>query len=287
MPRFESPDPISITVDILGNTHITASDRTDTVVTVGPMDPSKASDVRAAEQTVVDYSGGRLSVRSPRSWGPFSGSQTVVLTIEAPTGSALDGTSPMGDFHAEGELGTTAVKTSMGNVRLDLTAELRAKTSFGNVTVDRVVGNADVSTSSGDIRIGEIEGSAVVKNSNGSTRLDRVAGEVRAKSSNGNVLIGHAGAGVVARTANGDVRVAEVGRGDVVVETAAGELEVGIAPGVAAWLDVSTRFGSVRNSLDSARGPDGAEGTVQVRARSSFGDIVIHRAAAGAVRGRR
>ncbi len=140
MPTFESPNPISITIDILGNTHVTASDRTDTVVTVSPMDPSKSSDVKAAEQTVVDYSDGRLFVKSPRSWGPFSGSQTVVVTLEVPTGSALESTSPMGDFHVEGELGTTKVKTSMGNIRLDLTGELRAKTSFGNVTVDRVVG---------------------------------------------------------------------------------------------------------------------------------------------------
>jgi hypothetical protein len=34
----------------------------------------------------------------------------------------------------------------------------------------------------------------------------------------------------------------------------------------------------VRNSLDSADGPGQSEGTVEVRARSSFGDIVIHRA---------
>jgi hypothetical protein len=282
MPRFESPDPISITIDIVGNTHITASDRTDTVITVEPRDPSKSSDVKAAEQTVVDFSNGSLIVRSPRSWGPFSGSQTVVATLEVPTGSTLDGASPMGDFHVEGELGTTKVKTSMGNLRLDVTGELRAKTSFGNVTVDRVAGNADVTTSSGDIRLGEIEGTAVLKNSNGSTELERVAGDVRAKSSNGSVLIGHAGAGVVVHTANGDVRVAEVEHGEVVVETATGELEVGIVAGVAAWLDVSTRFGAVRNSLDGADSPDRSERTIHVRARSSFGDIVIHRASANA-----
>jgi DUF4097 and DUF4098 domain-containing protein YvlB len=282
MPTFESPNPISITVDVLGNTHITASDRTDTVVSVRPRDPSNSSDVKAAAQTVVDYSNGRLVVRSPRSWAPFSGSQTVVVTLEVPTGSALDGSSPMGDFHVEGELGTTTVKTSMGNIRLDLTGELRAKTSLGNVTVHRVAGNADVATSSGDIRLGDIEGSAEVKNSNGRTELQWVAGEVRAKSSNGDVLVGFAGADVTARTANGDVRVAQVGRGDVVVETAAGELEVGIVPGVAAWLDVNTRFGSVRNSLNTAAGPEPSEGTVKVMARSSFGDIVIHRASVDA-----
>ena len=127
MTTFESPDPISITIDIVGNTHITASDRTDTVITVEPRDPSRSSDVKAAEQTVVDYSDGRLLVKSPRSWRPFSGSPTVVVTLEVPTGSTLDGTSAMGDFHVEGELGTTKVKTSMGDVRLDLTGELRRR----------------------------------------------------------------------------------------------------------------------------------------------------------------
>ena len=81
---------------------------------MGPKDPSNASDVKAAEQTVVEYTDGRLLVKSPRSWVPFSGSHTVFVTLEVPTGSTLDGTSPMGDFHVEGELGTTTVKTSMG-----------------------------------------------------------------------------------------------------------------------------------------------------------------------------
>lgn len=287
MPTFASPHPISITVDILGNTHITASDRLDTTVTVAPMDPSRSSDVKAAEQTVVDWSDGRLSVKSPRSWTSFRASQNVVVTLEVPTGSALDGSSAMGDFHGEGELGNTKVKTSMGSIRLDQTGELRAVTSFGDVTVDRVAGSADVTTSSGDIHLRQVDGTAAVRNSNGSTELDWVAGDVRAKSSNGDVLIGHAGAGVSARTANGDVRVAEATRGEVVVETATGELEVGIVQGVAAWLDVSTRFGSVRSSLESTDGPDQSEGTIQVRARSSFGDIVIHRAAGDARRSAR
>lgn len=282
MPTFDSPRPISITIDIVGNTSITASDRADTVVTVAPMDPSKSSDVRAAEQTVVEFGNGRLFVKSPRSWAPFGAGQMVVLTLRVPTGSSLEGTSALGHFHVEGELGRTKLTTSMGNLRLGSTGELRAKTSFGNVTVDRVAGDADISTSSGDIHLGEIAGAAVVKNSNGRTELGRVTGDVRAKSSNGSVLIGHAGGGVAVRTANGDVRVAEAERGEIVIETATGELEVGIAPGVAAWLDVSTRFGSVRNDLDSIDGPEQAEGTVAVRARSSFGDIVIHRSLATA-----
>ncbi|MFN8050101.1 MAG: DUF4097 family beta strand repeat-containing protein [Acidimicrobiales bacterium] len=286
MPSFPTPQPIAVVVDLVGNTRVTASDRTDTVVTVEPLNPSKAADVKAASQTVVDHANGRLLVKSPKGWSPFGAGAAVMVTLEVPSGSTLDGTSAMGDFHVEGELGTCTLKTSMGSLRLDVTGELRAKTSFGDVTVDRVCGNADVSTSSGDVRLGEIDGTAVVKNSNGVTEVDHVAGDVRVKSSNGNVLIRRAGTGVNARTANGDVRVGEVAGGEVVVETATGELEVGIAPGVAAWLDLNTRFGSVRSNLGAADAPEETEGTVEVRARSSFGDIVIRRAsAAGAARG--
>src|SRR5262249_29648137 len=150
-PTFDTPNPISATIDVVGNSRITASDRADTVVTVRPADPNKSSDVKAAEQTVVDCSGGRLLVKSPKSWSPFGGSQAVEVTVDLPTGSALDGTSAFGDFHAEGELGTTNLKTAMGNIRLDVTGNLRAKTSFGNVVADRIAGNADVTSSSGDI----------------------------------------------------------------------------------------------------------------------------------------
>ena len=81
------------------------------------------------------------------------------------------------------------------------------------------------------------------------------------------------------------MRIRDVSRGTIVMETAAGELEVGIHEGTAAWLDVSTQFGTVRNSLGTADGPAPSEHTVEVRARTSVGDIVIGRPAAETTRG--
>jgi hypothetical protein len=51
-------------------------------------------------------------------------------------------------------------------------------------------------------------------------------------------------------------------------------------PGVAAWLDLSTGYGNVRNDLDAAGRPAPGEDTVEVRARTSFGDITVSRSAA-------
>ena len=56
MPTFDTPEPISATIDVaVGDVRITASDRADTVVEVRPSDASNDEDVKAAEQTRVEY----------------------------------------------------------------------------------------------------------------------------------------------------------------------------------------------------------------------------------------
>jgi hypothetical protein len=66
-------------------------------------------------------------------------------------------------------------------------------------------------------------------------------------------------------------------RGSVVLETQIGDLEVGIRDGTAAWLDVSAKAGKVHNALDAADAPEPSAETVEVRARTSVGEIVIRR----------
>ncbi|HEX7132265.1 MAG TPA: DUF4097 family beta strand repeat-containing protein [Iamia sp.] len=287
MTTFETPTPLSVTIDIVGDARITASDRTDTVVDVRPRNPSKAGDVKAAEEAVVECRDGRLLVRTPkhrRRFTPFGGGERVTVTIDLPTGSAVEASTDMGDLTTEGELGACRLETAMGDIRLDHTGALHATTAHGNVVVDRVVGEAEVTTSSGDVRLGDLDGVAVIKSSNGDTAVADVTGDLRVKAANGDITVGRAHRSVVAKTANGDVRIRDVSHGAIVMETAKGEIEVGIPEGVAAWLDVSTSFGTVRNTLGAADGPGPSEGTVEVRARSSFGDIVIGRSTADASR---
>lgn len=56
-----------------------------------------------------------------------------------------------------------------------------------------------------------------------------------------------------------------------------GDVEVGIRAGTAAWLDVSSGAGTVHNALDSASGPEQSDETVQIRAHTAYGDIVLRR----------
>jgi DUF4097 and DUF4098 domain-containing protein YvlB len=103
-------------------------------------------------------------------------------------------------------------------------------------------------------------------------------------AANGTISIDLARAMVAAKTANGDARLGEVERGAVVAHSAFGTVEVGVRDGVAAWPDLDTKFGSVQNNLDAAERPAPGEDAVDVHARTSYGDITVHRSSARRVR---
>lgn len=280
MPRFETPEPISVTLELgVGNVRIAASDRTDTVVEVRPSDEADESDVKAAQQVRVDFSNGTLRVTGPkiRAFDFSRKTRSVDVSIELPTGSHLSAEMQLGDYRCAGRLGQCRLKTSAGNIGLERTGPLRLDTSAGHITAGDVAGNAEISTGSGKVQIGEVDGTAVIKNSNGDTTIDAVTGDVRVRAANGGIHIEHAGAGVDAKTSNGSIRLGEVSRGSVVLATAMGDLDIGIAEGTAAWLEVNTGFGKVRNLLDNTTRPDDVARTVEIRGGTSFGDITIHR----------
>ncbi|MGR6321438.1 DUF4097 family beta strand repeat-containing protein [Micromonospora soli] len=278
MPTFETPEPISVTLEFgVGHVRIIASDRADTVVEVRPSDETDESDVQAAAQVRVDCTNGMLQVTGPKRTFDFSKkSRSVDVLIELPSGSQLSAHLQMGDIRCAGRLGECRLKTT-GNVWLERTGPLRLHTGIGHVTVDGITGNAEISTGSGKIRIGEVEGTVVVKNSNGDTTIDAATGDVRVRNANGAIAVERAGAGVDAKTSNGGIRLGEVVRGSTVLGTAMGDLDIGIAEGTAAWLDMNTGFGHVRNLLENTTRPDEADQTVEVRGRTSYGDITIHR----------
>jgi Putative adhesin len=284
MPTFDTPQPIDITVDVLlGSVTIIASDRADTVVEVRPSDAAKKDDVRAAQETEVDFAAGHLTVKEPKGWKmytPFSGDRSIDVTIEAPAGSRLHGTASMCRFLVTGELGRCELKTSAGDLQLEKAGPLELRTSGGNITVDQVVSRATITTGTGIVRIREIDGSAVVKNSNGDSTIRDVVGDLQVNAANGNITVERARGSVTAKTANGNIRVGDASQGSLRLETSLGELEVGIHPGSAAYLDVNTKAGTVHNQMESTGQPAPSEETVQVYARNSFGNIIIRHATA-------
>ena len=284
MPTFDTPEPISVTVDFgVGDLRIVASDRTDTMVEVRPSDPAKKADVTAAEQTRVEYAGGRLLIKAPKSWKaytPRGGGESVDVQVELPAGSQLRGETGVAALRCQGRLGECRYKTGIGDIQLDQAGAVQLRTGVGDITVERADGDAELRTGSGSVRIDRVDGAAVVKNSNGDTWIGEVTGDLRVNAANGRISVDRARETVAAKSANGDVRLGEVAHGTVVAHTALGKVEIGIRDGSAAWLDLNTRFGTVRNNLDAAERPGPGEDAVEVRARTAFGDITIHRSSA-------
>ncbi|MGK5728015.1 DUF4097 family beta strand repeat-containing protein [Streptomyces sp. URMC 124] len=278
MPVFETSQPISVSVDLaLGDVRLQAEERTDTVVEVRPSDPGSAADAKAAEDTRVEYAGGRLLVKGPRA-RTFGRTGSVDVTIGLPSGSAVEGTGQMAAFRCGGRLGECRIRTSAGDILVQETGRLTATTSLGDITAERVDGPATITTGTGAIRAGELAGPAVIKNSNGNSWVGEAAGELRVRSAAGSVSIGTAHAAVEAKTAHGDIRVAEVVRGSAVLATSSGGIEIGIRSGTAARLDVRTKFGTVHNLLTASDGPGRADETAEVYATTSVGDVTVRRA---------
>ncbi|MFD5326211.1 DUF4097 domain-containing protein [Streptomyces sp. NPDC127092] len=279
MPSFDTPAPISVTAHVeAGSIRFTASDRVDTVVEVRPRDPKKDRDVRTVEQTEVQYANGALTIRTPKLRNSLRRPGSVDVTVELPAGSDVDLTGAWAQVLGEGRLGEVRVKTSAGDARLDTTGPLHLTASHGSITVDRVEGAAEITTSSGSVRVGLVDGPAVLKNSHGSTAVGAATGDLRVSGANGDIDIRRAESSVTATTAHGTLRVAEVARGTVQLETSYGAIEVGVREGTAAWLDVSSGAGQVRNTLTASEAPEEAEDTVKIRARTKFGNIDVLRA---------
>ena len=282
MPTFVTPEAITVTLELgIAHVRIVAADRADTVVEVRPTDPAKESDVSAAERTRVEYSDGRLQIKAPRGWKPHSlrgGGESIGVQIDLPAGSQLRGAAGIGTLRASGRLGGCTFGMGAGDIQLDRAEHVRLKTGVGDVTLGRAGGHTVVTTGTGAVRIDHVDGTAVVKNANGDTWIGEVTGDLRVASANGSISVDRSPTTVAAKTARGDVRLGEVAGGDVRAETAFGQVEVGIRAGIAAWLDLDTRFGTVVNDLGAADAPAPGEDTVEIRARTAFGNVTVRRA---------
>ncbi len=280
MPAFDTPGPITASVELsAGDLHVVASDRPDTVVHVRPADSTEARDARAAEQTRVELASGTLTVRGPRQpgLGLFGKVGAVDVLIELPAGSDLEAKLGVGAARCTGALGGCRLRSGAGDLQVEQAESLSLKTGMGLLTAETVTGEARLTTGSGKLRVRSVAGPAVLENGNGETWIGHAGSDLRISSANGDIAADHTAASITANTANGDIRVRELVRGSATLRSAAGRIEIGIRPGTAARLDVHTQFGKVRNEMTATDGPAGTDEQAEVRARTAFGDILIHR----------
>jgi hypothetical protein len=274
MSTFTTPNPITATLTTAGaRVRIIASERTDTVVRVQPVNAANSTDVKVAEKTKVDFTGGVLAVKTTKS-GHQNGS--VDITIDLPAGSKLILNTAWTEVQADGALGDCEVNIGSGQVQLDRVAALRGNLGTGGLAVGHVAGNAFIEGSSAGVRIGEVEGEIHYQGTSGKVWIGHARSDVDLGGSNGSFDIGTADGSVTAKAANCPIRIGRVSRGQVELMNASGGIEVGVSDGTAADVDAKSTKGLVRSSLIA---PGDRGDSLKVYARTRLDDIVLHPAA--------
>ncbi len=176
----------------------------------------------------------------------------------------------------------SSVSANTGSADVRCTAPLRGfrgSTASGQMSVVEVDADASVRSASGDFRGEAVGGALLVKAASSDVTVERVGGDVVVALASGGVSIGDAAASVTARTASGNVRVGRAHAGKVRVETATGDITVGVAAGVGAHLDVTSGTGVTSCTLPVEE-TAATEAALDILCRTATGDVRIEGAPA-------
>ena len=280
MHRFSTTSPPRITIDFrAGDINIDTQDVQETTVELrGRSDDSATQAV--IDDTVIDQRGGDIVVLVPkRTLGLFGRSPELLLDITAPHGSRLNLKSYSADLSARGSYGETRLASGSGDLSVErLTGSAQVRSGSGDVTVNTAEAALTVGTGSGDIHVDSAQADLTVQSGSGSVAVDAVAVALKAQTGSGDVDVRQADDDVKAQSGSGDVSVKRVSRGRVQAKAASGDLHVGVADGIPAWLDVRTVTGGVSNDLESSDPVGAGEQYVRLDLKTVSGDIDIVRA---------
>ena len=212
----------------------------------------------AVRRTVIDFTGKRLTVRSPREF-PLR-MVPLIIQVSAPSGSSISACSGSADVTVNGDAAGLDATTGSGQVRAQrCTSAAGVRTGSGNVALGTVQGRLEVRTGSGQVEVTSVEGNR------GST----------VQTGSGDVRLGAVKHDISARTGSGDLTVVDACAGGLQLTTGSGQLRVGIHPGVHAELDVSSGSGHTRSDLPVGGPPADAEVALRIRARTGSGDALV------------
>ncbi|AZQ38263.1 hypothetical protein EJ357_36390 [Streptomyces cyaneochromogenes] len=178
MQKFDTPAPISAVLGIpAGRIRFIAADRADTTVEVLPADASTDRDVKAAEQTRVEYGDGVLRIEVPVKNQILGPSGSVDVTIQLPAGSHVEAKAAAAEFRGVGRLGDVVLDSAHGSVKLDETDSARLTLLAGDISVGRLGGPGEIGTQKGDIRITEaVRGTVTLRTEHGEISVGAARG---------------------------------------------------------------------------------------------------------------
>ncbi|WP_329124300.1 DUF4097 family beta strand repeat-containing protein [Streptomyces sp. NBC_01353] len=217
MQKFATTAPVSAVLDIpAGRVRFVAADRADTAVEILPADASKSRDVKAAEQTTVEFADGVLRIQAPEAKNQILGSSGYIeVTVQLPTGSSVEVKGADAELRGVGRLGGVVFEAAQGAVELDEAESARLTLQAGDIVVGRLGGDAEIRTQKGDLRVAEaVRGTVTLHTESGEISVGAAAGvsaSLDAGTAYGRIhnalrnTDGAAGLNIHATTAYGDI----------------------------------------------------------------------------------
>jgi hypothetical protein len=256
--NFEASGPVEADIAVpAGMIDVVRSTGNTITVDLQALGTGRRSDEVLAA-TEVSFAGEALRVKVPDRFGRNA---EVRCTVSLPEGSALATRTASADVDCPVPLDRYSGSTASGDVAL------------GNVEHD-----VSVKSASGDLQCAEIGGRLQALTASGDVSVRKAGGEARVTTASGDVEILDACASLKVGTASGDVHVGRAFAGKVQVESASGDLAIGVAAGVGAYLDVTTVSGDTNTTLPFTE--EGAGGAVlEIVCRTVSGDVSIRKAA--------
>jgi DUF4097 and DUF4098 domain-containing protein YvlB len=263
MSEFPAAGPILATVRISTGTLRVIAERRDTVdVEVQPGAGGEAARNAAAE-TLVEMAGDQLTVETPQARGfVIRRNAPVNITVRVPTDSRLMLRSASADIVCDGRFGDADISTASGDLM-----------------IDHVAGDLQRHAASGDMRFNRIDGRLASDAASGDMRGRSIGGDLAAKTASGDIQVEAVAGGVRVTTASGDISFGSLATGTTRIQSASGDVVLGIAEGTPLWLDLSTVSGDTRTDLPvSSEPPAGTAATLSLYVRTVSGDITLRRA---------
>lgn len=277
MPTFDTPDPLDAKIiNAAGDITVTATDIATTTVEVSA---GSDRDRQDAEDTIVELQNGRLLVEVPHHEG-WTHAPEIDIRVSIPAHSSIEIQSASADTTLSGTYDAVRVRTASGDVRVETAAgPARIETASGDVTLDEAHGPVQLNTASGDVRLGSALGDNPVEISaaSGDAEIGSVHGRLTVNVASSDVRVREAAGDVSVSSASGDVTLDHVSSGKVGVSSASGDVRVGIARGVATWLDLHSLSGDIGTDQADDGGPTEGEATLELRANTVSGDIRLRR----------
>lgn len=286
MVAFPVSGPAFVRIDVqMGRVEVVAEQRDDVDVVISPANPHRSGDRSAADAVRVTRTGAEVSVVGPFRMNLFGPGDSVDVLVRVPAASDASVSLKYGAVHLTGTLGTVRLALDYGDASVARVGRADLGLGHGELRVEHISGDADVTLKSGRARIGRVTGALRLKGSDAGIDVGSIGGVADIATSTGVVQLGDPGPALTIRSAYGPVRIRELVRGTARIEGSYGALSLGVRRGTAVWLDASSRHGVVRNELTADAGPADGEDTLEVHARTGYGDITVHRVPAGAAAG--